>query len=344
MRSSYQGATDVLLDLSIVAPVFNEQDTIVELVRRTADTCNSLGKSWELVLVDDGSADDSLRMIEGAIDKYAPHVKCIVLAGNFGQHAAIMAGFQKSSGAVIVTLDADLQNPPEEIARLLVKMDDGFDVVGGVRSDRNDSLFRRAASAIVNRAARMIGGSTTSDHGCMLRAYRRPIVNAMLQCTERSTFIPLLANVFARRTADVPVEHAARSTGQSKYGLWQLINLQFDLMTSVTTLPLRLLGVLGVAIAFGATGFGALIAIMRFVLGSEWAANGVFSLFSVLFFLIGLQFVAMGVLGEYLGRVYGDVRARPRYIVSDVLESDGAPPSTVHVKASSAKRMVEAGR
>jgi len=230
-----------------------------------------------------------------------------------------MAGFMEARGDIIVTLDADLQNPPEEVPKLVKKVEEGFDVVGSVRVQRRDTFFRRIASAAVNKVAQKATGVVMHDYGCMLRAYRRPIVDAMLQCHERSTFIPILANSFARRATEVEVSHAARSEGDSKYGLWGLINLQFDLLTSTTTFPLRVLSVMGTVISMAGVGFGVFLLIMRIIYGPHWAAEGIFTLFAILFVFVGAQFIGMGLLGEYIGRIYHDVRARPRYFVHRVV-------------------------
>jgi undecaprenyl-phosphate 4-deoxy-4-formamido-L-arabinose transferase len=197
-------------------------------------------------------------------------------------------------------------------------MDRGVDVVGTVRENRQDSLFRRTASALVNRLVRQTTGVMMHDYGCMLRAYRRPVVEAMLQCRERSTFIPILANGFAGRTAEIPVKHALRENGKSKYSLFKLISLQFDLLTSMSTFPLRLLSFIGALISLCGISFGALLMVLRFVYGATWAAEGVFTLFALLFIFIGAQFVGLGLLGEYIGRIYHDVRGRPRYFVEHI--------------------------
>jgi undecaprenyl-phosphate 4-deoxy-4-formamido-L-arabinose transferase len=160
------------------------------------------------------------------------------------------------------------------------------------------------------------------DYGCMLRGYTREIVQAMLQCPERSTFIPVLANAFAHKVIEIPVGHSERLIGDSKYSFWKLINLQFDLLTSITTFPLRLLSVIGGVISAFGIGLGLLILILRVVWGSEWAAQGVFTLFAILFVLIGAQFIGLGLLGEYIGRIYQDVRDRPRYFVRSVVGLD----------------------
>jgi undecaprenyl-phosphate 4-deoxy-4-formamido-L-arabinose transferase len=305
--------------LSLVIPVFNEETNLGELVRRCVDVCKALHKSCEIILVDDGSRDASAQMITQSANEHSGLVIGVLLNRNYGQHAAVMAGLAQSQGDVVVTLDADLQNPPEEIPKLLEKIDDGCEVVGSVRIDRKDSLFRRMSSRLINRAVQRSTGVMMHDYGCMLRAYRRNIVDAMLQCHEHSTFIPVLANSFANRTAEVEVRHAERSGDESKYNLWKLINLQFDLLTSMTTFPLRLLSILGGGIAILGFAFSFLLLFMRVVYGAEWAAQGVFTVFAVLFIFIGVQLLAMGLLGEYIGRIYTDVRARPRYFVREVV-------------------------
>ena len=242
--------------VSIVIPVFNESENLRELLVRTLKTCNRMDRPFELILVDDGSEDGSREMITEAAEQYPGVILGILLNRNYGQHSAIMAGFDQAKGDVVVTLDADLQNPPEEIPKLVQKIEEGFDVVGSVRVPRNDPLFRRLGSGMVNKIVQMSTGVQMTDYGCMLRAYRRHIVSAMLQCGERSTFIPVLANSFARHTTEVEVAHAERSAGDSKYSLWKLINLQFDLLTSMTTTPLRLLNVLGAVISAFGVSFG----------------------------------------------------------------------------------------
>ncbi len=305
--------------VSLVIPVFNEESCLPELIRRCVNSCESIQRSYEIILVDDGSSDNSSKLIAEAAEQNAGKIVGVLLNRNYGQHAAVMAGFGEARGEIIVTLDADLQNPPEEIPKLIRMMEQGYDVVGTIRTPRQDPLFRRVASRIVNHAARRATGVMMHDYGCMLRAYRSHIVNAMLQCPERSTFIPVLANSFARKATEIEVHHAERSKGDSKYSLWKLVNLQFDLLTSMTTFPLRLLSVLGGVTSIIGVGFGVFLLIMRVVHGPGWAAEGVFTLFAVLFILIGAQFVAMGLLGEYIGRIYHDVRARPRYFVHQVI-------------------------
>lgn len=317
-KLSAAGETADAASISVVIPVFNEMANIGELVSRTLAACRSLRRPFEIIMVDDGSLDGSSDAISMAAGEHAGEVLGVILNRNYGQHSAVMAGFAQSRGGIVVTLDADLQNPPEEIGKLVRKMDEGYDVVGSIRVPRHDTMFRRLSSFLINKLTAAVTGVTMHDYGCMLRAYRRRIVTAMLECRERSTFIPVLANSFARKTAEVEVAHSERRSGSSKYGLWKLINLQFDLLTSMTTLPLRLLTIIGAAISIFGAGFGLIILVLRLIYGPEWAAEGVFTLFAFLFILVGAQFIAMGLLGEYIGRTYKDVRARPRYFVDSI--------------------------
>jgi undecaprenyl-phosphate 4-deoxy-4-formamido-L-arabinose transferase len=303
----------------VVIPVFNEEPTLPELIERCLKACDSTDREYEIVFSDDGSSDKSVDILSEAAEKNPGKIVICVLNRNYGQHSAIMAAFDEAKGDLIITLDADLQNPPEEIPNLLTKAEEGFDVVGTVRVNRQDSLFRKVASFVVNKAAQKATGVKMRDYGCMLRAYRRHIVDAMLMCHERSTFIPVLGNSFARRTAEIDVAHSERVAGDSKYSLWKLINLQFNLLTCMTTFPLRLLSIVGTGICFLGMGFGFFLFIMRLIYGAEWAAHGVFTLFAVLFIFVGAQFVGMGLLGEYIGRMYNDVRARPRYFVQEII-------------------------
>lgn len=309
--------------VSVVIPVYNEVLNLDELVRRLLAACRGMENNFEILLVDDGSSDGSVEKIEAAAVENPGAIVGVLLNRNYGQHSAIMEGFASARGDIIVTLDADLQNPPEELPRLVEQIELGADVVGTVRVPRKDSVFRKVSSFIVNRVIQKSTGVLMHDYGCMLRAYRRNIVLAMLECHERSTFIPVLANSFTRKTMEIEVQHSDRQDGESKYSVWRLINLQFDLLTSMTTFPLRLLSVLGVLVASVGIGFGLFLMGARLVAGAAWAAEGVFSLFAVLFIFVGLQFVGMGLLGEYIGRIYGDVRARPRCFVEKVVGKSG---------------------
>ncbi len=305
--------------LSVVVPVYNEGACLQELIDRTLKACKETKKKFEIVLIDDGSEDGSVEILQAASKKHDDVVVSCILNRNYGQHSAIMAGFSIVRGDLIITIDADLQNPPEEIPRLAAKAEEGFDVVGTIRQNRQDTFFRRCASKVINKAAQKATGVNMKDYGCMLRAYRRNIVEAMLACRENSTFIPVLGNSFARYTCEIGVRHNERAAGDSKYSVWKLINLQFNLLTCMTTFPLRVLSVIGIFISSLGVLLGIYILVMRyFVMGEDWAQQGVFTLFAILFFISGFQITALGVVGEYIGRIYDDVRARPRYFIEEI--------------------------
>lgn len=305
--------------LSVVIPIYNEQDNLPQLFSRVGQVVAQLKVPTEVILVDDGSRDNSADMIRAAAHTEGSPFVAVILNRNYGQHAAVMAGFSRVRGDLVITLDADLQNPPEEIPNLMREAEKGFEVVGTIRLMRKDSFFRRFASRIINNIVRKVTGVHMTDYGCMLRAYRRHIVETMLRCNERSTFIPMLANSFARHTTEITVQHEQRAAGDSKYSILKLINLQFDLLTSMSTAPLRLLTFLGVTIAAAGTLFAFALLVLRLIYGREWGVEGVFPLFAILFIFVGAQFMGVGLVGEYIGRIYYDVRARPRFIIEEVV-------------------------
>lgn len=303
--------------VSVVIPVFNEARTLVDLHERLARTLKELGQPWEIVFVDDGSTDGSADILR-ALHEQDRAVRVVRFARNYGQHAAVFAGLQRARGDVVVTLDADLQNPPEEIPRLLARMADGTEVVGGWRQSRQDPWPRRAASWAVNRLTSAAVGVPMRDYGCMLRAYRRPVVDRMLECQEISRFIPALANTLAASVAEIPVAHAPRPDRRSRYGLFRLLRLNFDLLTGFSLLPIQAVSLSGVLVAALGLGFAVFLGIRRFLVGPE--VEGVFTLFAILFFFVGLQILALGLIGEYVGRIYQEVRRRPPYVISEILE------------------------
>ena len=218
-----------------------------------------------------------------------------------------------------MTLDADLQNPPEEIPGLVRAMEEGnYEVVGTVRQMRRDSAFRKIPSRLVNAMTRKITGVRMTDWGCMLRAYRRAVVDRMVESQEYSTFIPALATLYAKRMTEIPVAHAERHGGVSNYTLARLLSLQFDLLTSFSEFPLKVLLYLGMVLALGGMALGLLLGAMRLVYGAAWAEYGVFTLFAILFFFVGGLFFALGIMGQYVGRIYHEVRKRPRYTIRKV--------------------------
>ncbi|HPK53991.1 MAG TPA: glycosyltransferase [Smithellaceae bacterium] len=310
------------VQVAIVIPVYNEEQNLRVLLDRLLPVMQGLGKSFEIIFIDDGSHDNSLHLLK----EFArgEHVKVVELTRNYGQHAAIMAGFSACRGDIVITMDADLQNPPEEIPRMLEVMEEGdYDVVGSIRRGRQDSLLRIFPSKIINIVARKITGVKMHDWGCMLRAYRRAVVERMIQCHEHATFIPALATVFGKRVTEIEVGHEERHGGKSNYPLRKLINLQFDLVASFSDFPIKLIMYGGIFLSIMGVCFGVVLAVARLAYGAAWAAEGVFTLFAILFVFVGLQFFALGVLGEYIGRIYLEVRRRPEYVIENIHSAKG---------------------
>lgn len=302
--------------VSVVIPVYNESSNLRPLWSRLGAVLEQCGRQCEVVFVDDGSSDDSLAILRELAARDG-RVKVIELARNFGQHAAIMAGFRQSRGVTVVTLDADLQNPPEEIPRLLAAIDAGNDVVGGWREERHDQAYRRVASRLHNRVTSLIVGVPMHDYGCMMRAYRRHIVESVVECDEKAAFIPALANSFAKKVAEVPVGHGARAGGHSKYNFFSLAKLSLNLITGFSLLPIQVLSLTGIAIALLDAGFALFLLAHRLIYGPQ-QEGALWTLFAVLFFFVGFLFLALGLIGEYIGRIYMEVRRRPTYIVRAV--------------------------
>jgi undecaprenyl-phosphate 4-deoxy-4-formamido-L-arabinose transferase len=308
--------------LSVIIPVYNEEAGLAALFSRLYPALDALKLSYEVIFINDGSADRSAALLRRQFEVRPDATRVILFNANYGQHLAIMAGFQHARGERLVTLDADLQNPPEEICRLLAKMDAGHDYVGGVRSARRDTWFRRKASRLLNGLRERTTSIHMTDQGCMLRAYGRDIVNAINKCEEINTFIPALAYTFASNPAEIEVAHEERAAGETKYSLYRLMRLNFDLVTGFSLAPLQAFSVVGFALASGSMAFVLFQVGHRLLRGS--AAEGVFS--SVVngleFFLAGVTLFGIGLLGEYIGRIYQQVLRRPRFIVSAVLEEN----------------------
>ena len=311
--------------VSIVIPVYNEQDGLASLFAQLYPVLDALGCSYELLLIDDGSRDRSAALLREQYQRRPDVTRVVLLAGNFGQHNAILAGFERARGDMLITLDADLQNPPHEIPRLVEQIRAGHDYVGTVRTGRQDSLWRVLPSRLLNVLRERTTRIHITDQGCMLRAYGRNVVDAINDCPEMNTFIPALGYLFARSPVEIPVAHAEREAGESKYSLYSLLRLNFDLMTGFSIVPLQIYSVLGVSISLLSLLFVVYMGIRRLVIGPE--VEGVFTLFGIAFFLIGVVLAGVGLLGEYVGRIYAQVRARPRYRIQAVLS--GPTPGDV---------------
>ena len=305
-------------EVSVVIPVYNEQDGLEALFSRLYPALDALGRSYEVVFINDGSRDASPAMLREQFQRRPDVTRVILFNGNFGQHKAIMAGFEHTRGDKVVTLDADLQNPPEEIGKLLAEMDKGHDYVGSIRRSRNDALWRHLASRTMNRFRERITRVRMTDQGCMLRAYSRGIIDAINSCQEVNTYLPALGYTFARNPVEVVVDHAEREAGESKYSLYSLIRLNFDLMTGFSVVPLQFVSFAGIVLSMVSAFFVVFLAVRRLVVGPE--AEGLFTLFGIAFFLLGILLFSVGLLGEYVGRIYQEVRRRPRYLIDAVLE------------------------
>jgi undecaprenyl-phosphate 4-deoxy-4-formamido-L-arabinose transferase len=306
-------------NLSVVIPVYNEELNLPLLFSRLYPVLDGLGRRYEVIFTNDGSADHSLDLLRKQYDARPDVTRVIDFNANYGQHMAIMAAFERVRGEVIVTLDADLQNPPEEIPKLLLLIDGGHDYVGGFRINRKDSLFRTFASKVINGVRRSTTSIEMTDQGCMLRAYRRPIIDAIVRSGANNTFIPALAYSFSGNPTEVGVRHEERHAGASNYSLYMLIRLNFDLITGFSLAPLQLFTMVALACAAGSFLLVAWIALRRLIIGPE--ADGLFTLFGILFFLISVTMVGIGLIGEYVGRTYQVVRVRQRYFVRQIFEA-----------------------
>lgn len=306
------------VDLSVIIPVYNEAENLPPLFKRLTETLDKVGQSYEIIFTNDGSQDASIDLLKGFFESRPDVIRVIDFHGNFGQHMAIMAAFEKAHGTTIITLDADLQNPPEEIPKLLAKIVEGYDYVGSYRAHRQDSFFRTYVSRLVNWFRESTTDIKMRDQGCMLRAYSRQIVEHIVQSGERSTFIPALAYKLSTNPTEVEVRHDMRAAGESKYNLYRLIRLNFDLITGFSLVPLQIFTLFGMAVS-GLSGLlvGYLL-LRRLIVGPE--AEGVFTLFAILFFLISVVITGIGIVGEYLGRIFQTLSHRPRYVIRQLIE------------------------
>lgn len=305
-------------ELSVVIPVYNEEAGLAKLFARLYPALDALGLAYEIVFINDGSRDRSAAILADQFRDRPDVTRVVLFNGNYGQHMAILAGFEATRGEIVVTLDADLQNPPEEIGNLIAKVRDGYDYVGSIRRERQDSAWRTHASRLMNRLRERITHIKMTDQGNMLRAYGRNVIDLINQCSEVNTFIPALAYTFSRNPTEIVVEHEERAAGESKYSFYSLVRLNFDLVTGFSLVPLQFFSMLGIGLSFLSAALFILLLIRRFIIGAE--VEGVFTLFAIIFFLIGVILFGIGLVGEYVGRIYQQVRGRPRYVVQTVLQ------------------------
>ena len=318
--------------LSVVIPIYNEADGLAKLFARLYPALDALGISYEVIFVNDGSRDTSAAMLSDQFRLRPDVTRVVLFNGNYGQHMAILAGFQATRGDVTVTLDADLQNPPEEIGSLLEKMREGFDYVGSIRRERQDSAFRTYASRAMNFLRERVTHIKMTDQGNMLRAYGRNVIDLINQCSEVNTFVPALAYTFARNPTEIVVEHEERSAGESKYSLYSLIRLNFDLITGFSLMPLQFFSLLGIALSIVSAVLFVVLMVRRWMFGSE--VEGVFTLFAFLFFMIGVVLFGIGLVGEYVGRIYQQVRGRPRYVIEATLQQQADAPRSMPAQSA----------
>ena len=310
-------------EISVFLPVYNEEPNLLPLQAKLDDALKQLGRSAEIVYVDDGSTDGSLKILRelAATDS---RVRVIALRRNYGQTAAMSAGIDAASGDVLIPMDADLQNDPADIARLLEKLDEGFDVVSGWRKNRKDKMVtRKIPSMIANRLISWIGGVPLHDYGCSLKAYRRESLQDVRLYGEMHRFIPIYASWAGARVTEIPVEHHARTMGKSKYGLSRTIKVVFDLMTikfmaSYQTKPIYVFGTFGM-LAFAISLLAGLYAVFLKIFHRADFVQTPLPILAIVMFAVGIQFMLMGLLAEMLVRTYHESQAKPIYAVRERL-------------------------
>ncbi len=301
--------------LSVIIPVYNEEAGLEILFSRLMPVLTEMGRPFEVICVNDGSRDNSQKILESLHDRYPDQVRALCFMRNCGQHPAIMAGFEAMRGDVAITMDADLQNPPEDIPKLIALIDAGHDVVGGYRCNRNDPAYRRAISKLSNIVREHMTDIHMRDHGCMLRAYRKEIVDQIITTGDASPFITALSQYLAMNPAEIQVGHEERAAGVSNYNLYKLIRYNFDLITGFSLVPLQLFTIFGMVLSACSGMLVLYMAMRRILVGPE--VDGLFTLFAILFLLISVCMTGLGLIGEYVGRIYKEVRRRPRYIAKE---------------------------
>ena len=308
-------------EISVFLPVYNEEPNLSPLHAKLDEALSKLGRSAEIVFVDDGSTDDSLRVLREIAAK-DERVRVVALKRNYGQTAAMAAGIDAARGQVLIPMDADLQNDPADIVRLLEKLDEGYDVVSGWRKNRQDKLItRKIPSMLANRLISWIGGVPLHDYGCSLKAYRRESLQDVKLYGEMHRFIPIYASWAGARVAEIPVEHHARTMGKSKYGLSRTIKVVFDLMTikfmaSYQTKPIYVFGSFGM-LAFLISILAGLYAVFLKLFHKADFVQTPLPILAIVLFAVGIQFLLMGLLAEMLVRTYHESQSKAIYAVRE---------------------------
>ncbi|MCH7744812.1 MAG: glycosyltransferase family 2 protein [Chloroflexi bacterium] len=315
--------------VSIVIPIHNEEESLTQLYEEVKGVLETLDISWELIFIDDGSTDTSLDILN-AIQNSDSRVRVIQLRRNFGQTAAMAAGFDYAQGEVIITMDGDLQNDPADIPRLLKKLDEGYDIVSGWRKDRKDSFLTKSLpSKLSNMLASWLTGVHLHDYGCTLKAYRREVIERINLYGELHRYIPAVASSIGANVAEIDVKHSARLYGKSKYGMGRLLRgfldlISLKLMLSYMTRPMQMFGGLGMLFMFGGMSSALGTVLMKVFMGMDMTGNPMLYL-SILFFISGIQLVSLGFLGEMTMRTYHETQQKPIYNVRHVYENGKLP-------------------
>lgn len=312
------------MDLSIVIPVYNEHDSLRLLYESLCQSITPLGLTWEVVLVDDGSRDNSVALLEELAAADPVHVRVIELRRNFGQTAAIAAGIDHSDGDVIVLMDGDLQNDPVDIPMMLDKLNEGYDVVSGWRKERHDTLSRRLPSQIANRLISWVTGVHLHDYGCTLKAYRREVITGYHLYGEMHRFIPVYADSVGARITEMPVHHHARRFGKANYGLERTFKVILDLVTvkflnSYANKPIYLFGGAGVILVLISLAIMLFLLVRRLTIGISVVGSPFFQI-STMTFLMGFQSILMGLIAELLVRTYHESQGKPTYTIRKIIK------------------------
>ena len=311
------------MDISVVVPLYNEEDNVQLLYEEIKGVLDTMAEQAEIVFVDDGSRDTTLAKLE-VIQAGDDHVRVVSLRRNFGQTAAMTAGFDHARGGVIITMDGDLQNDPHDIPQLVGKLNEGYDVVSGWRYDRQDPfLSRKLPSQLANRLISRVTGVGLHDYGCTLKAFRREVIDNINLYGEMHRFIPAIASGMGISFTEVKVNHRARRFGTSKYGISRTIRVVLDLITvkfmlSYATRPLHVFGTVGVVSSLLGVTIGLILTVQRQLFGIG-LANRPLLLLAVLLIFMGIQFITIGLLAELVVRTYHESQKKPIYYVRKVL-------------------------